>query len=668
MAKISGPEKTDVQNIAIMRREAASLDRIDITETSRVCFSCNQSIRTELTELQRDPSCLRLNVVIQAQNHACIVCKSLNDLHTLSSRSRADIFIKADIYVPEGSRACSFHTDDEGFIPGVYLTNIGFVNKPYIIKGSELKVFLDAMRHEASGAKKIDEKSLSDEDFQVISPVNKTDFVEIYTFCDPVEVQGTNNHRKVSKRDLLAFLCKMRQDLSDDLLKILFGYTSRQATSLAIDTVRRSLMLRLVPSSVGLNAITREEYIKKHVTDFANELYNSNPAIRKVILYIDGTYVYMHKSSNFRVLRQTYSQHKGRHLLKPVLLVGPDGYILDVHGPYFSDAKNNDAAILQHEINLDEELQEWMQPGDIVIVDRGYRDNIEMFERLGVVYYMPSLLKPGQKQFTTAEANASRIVTKSRWIVEGRNGHMKTIFKFLDGTIQMTHLQNLGDYYRIAAAIINRYRQPVSMSDGTVEMARSLLTRAADVNMIQVMVEVENLKAKSAQRWVQLNSNFVPEFPSLNWNQLRNLTTGVYQLGLAPSYIQDKLSRDNAEVFEVEMLRDTDNIPEPGLLRVRAYSRFRNATKYQLWIAYKVDSTDNDSDPYESDDEYEDGIIGYYCTCITGARTLGTCAHVASVLWYLGYARHQETVKYPPTTLTNVIQDAADRVPQLHIN
>ena len=32
--------------------------------------------------------------------------------------------------------------------------------------------------------------------------------------------------------------------------------------------------------------------------------------------------------------------------------------------------------------------------------------------------------------------------------------------------------------------------------------------------------------------------------------------------------------------------------------------------------------------------------VRYYCTCKAGARTAVSCAHVASILWYLGYARH----------------------------
>ena len=132
--------------------------------------------------------------------------------------------------------------------------------------------------------------------------------------------------------------------------------------------------------------------------DFANRLYNPNPNNPVLIAYIDGTYVYMHKSNNFRALKQSYSIHKGRHLIKPALVVAPDGYILDIHGPYFSDSRNNDESMLENKFQLDAAgLREWFQNGDIFTVDRGYRDVLRLLENLGIHHKMPALLQPGQR-------------------------------------------------------------------------------------------------------------------------------------------------------------------------------------------------------------------------------------------------------------------------------
>jgi hypothetical protein len=33
-------------------------------------------------------------------------------------------------------------------------------------------------------------------------------------------------------------------------------------------------------------------------------------------------------------------------------------------------------------------------------------------------------------------------------------------------------------------------------------------------------------------------------------------------------------------------------------------------------------------------------VKGWYCQCKSGTRVVGTCAHVVSIIWYLGFARY----------------------------
>lgn len=32
-------------------------------------------------------------------------------------------------------------------------------------------------------------------------------------------------------------------------------------------------------------------------------------------------------------------------------------------------------------------------------------------------------------------------------------------------------------------------------------------------------------------------------------------------------------------------------------------------------------------------------IVGYYCSCLVGKRTVGCCVHVMCIVWYLSWAR-----------------------------
>lgn len=124
------------------------------------------------------------------------------------------------------------------------------------------------------------------------------------------------------------------------------------------------------------------------------------------------------------------------------------------------------------------------------------------------------------------------------------------------------------------------------------------------------------------------------DFPTLCEEELRDLTLGVYQLKLARSYTAEHLDEDGDYII---MLNDDI----PGILRVKLQSRHVTSKSYMLWI------------------EYSDVCVQHwYCQCRAGTRVVGTCAHVASVLWYLGYARHIGTVR-EVQNWSNYLEDAS---------
>ena len=183
------------------------------------------------------------------------------------------------------------------------------------------------------------------------------------------------------------------------------------------------------------------------------------------------------------------------------------------------------------------------------------------------------------------------------------------------------------------------------MPNANEMLVHEMLVKATDENVVQAKVDAENLRGRRA-RWVNLTAEHLQLFPQLTVQYMKDLTFGTFQVYLAPSYIQDSSLR----IDENDELEDDDNktiqldqiTNEAGFIRIRLYSRFRNATKHQIWISYNEDH-ENDLGFKNEDDP----ILGYYCTCKAGARTLGTCSHVASILWYLGYARHENNIKYP---------------------
>lgn len=138
-----------------------------------------------------------------------------------------------------------------------------------------------------------------------------------------------------------------------------------------------------------------------------------------------------------------------------------------------------------------------------------------------------------------------------------------------------------------------------------------MLYLSRQVNTLKERVETENLDTRKSTIWKEATT--VVDFPRLSEERLRELTCGTYQLRLSKSYIQEHLD-GNHDIFVHQ--------EDPHLLKVKLQSRHVSAKSHLLWISYT-----------------EADITAWYCRCKTGARVVGVCAHIAAILWYLGYGR-----------------------------
>jgi len=154
-------------------------------------------------------------------------------------------------------------------------------------------------------------------------------------------------------------------------------------------------------------------------------------------------------------------------------------------------------------------------------------------------------------------------------------------------------------------------------------------------NVLQERVISERLDRRTGV-WVKMDATeAIPQFPKMSEEDIRNITFGVYQLKLAHSYTQEHLSEDGDYIIMV-------NGYVSNLVRVQIQSRHTSSKKYMLWIEY--------------DEAY---VTSWYCKCHAGARVLGTCAHVSSVIWFLGFARHQASIS-GVRNWAEVLEDAAN--------
>lgn len=360
---------------------------------------------------------------------------------------------------------------------------------------------------------------------------------------------------------------------------------------------------------------------------------------------MDGTYIYIQKSHNYAFQRQCFSMHKHRPLVKPMVVTATDGYIISILGPFFANGRNNDASILKYMVKSNEEnLLQWFKKDDILILDRGFRDSIEFLNDIGFCTKFPAFLGPKEKQFSAKEGNETRLVTKIRWAVESVNARLKT-WKFLDKVVCNKDIPHLKKYINIVAAICNCFRAPLQQSrDNDCDIARKMVERSKMANLVQQEVESQGHLKKHLSHWQSIESiDFT--FPRLGDDYLRSLTFGVYQLSQAPHYADQHLSDGD---LDIRVNKASDEY-----IRGKIQSRHTSSKKYFLWI--KI----NHDDPH-------DPIVGWYCECKAGARTVGCCAHIATIIWYLGNGKHSQ---YQPKLdiLTPSVQDAA-AIPEVEID
>ena len=198
--------------------------------------------------------------------------------------------------------------------------------------------------------------------------------------------------------------------------------------------------------------------------------------------------------------------------------------------------------------------------------------------------------------------------------MEAANAWIKQ-WKYLDRILPNSRIPFIGDYVRIVCTISNKYMTPINArkdSEEDLMTASRMLERVAKTNELQQFIEENNLERGSG-KWESVDVCQLSDFPKLDDTILRILTLGTYQLKLSSGYIQEYFGGD----CSIQLFREND-----GLLHARLQSKHISSKSYLVWIKYDSDH-----------------VLVWYCRCRAGARTVGTCSHVAAIIWYLGQSR-----------------------------
>ena len=335
-----------------------------------------------------------------------------------------------------------------------------------------------------------------------------------------------NTQNRTARVAVACLLVKLRLGISHQVLAALFSFPDKVTVSRVIYSARKALVAHFVPRFLGFQHISRREVIDWHTRPLAMELPSDQPD--RAILILDGTYTYCQKSANNVLQRRTYSMHKGRPLLKPLLVVTTTGYIVSCLGPYFADYKNNDAAITKH-INYHnkENITQWLQKGDILVIDRGFRDALDYLHKNNYQTFMPAFPDKYSKQFSTRTANETRIVTKIRWIIESANGQIEQ-WRIFDKILPNSLHKTVGDLVGIVCGLQNAYGDSLIKSTLTDKKLAEKMFRLRDkTNELKDFVARWKEKSKKSIKWSDLDAaGTVSDFPKLTFEELNELALG----------------------------------------------------------------------------------------------------------------------------------------------
>lgn len=237
------------------------------------------------------------------------------------------------------------------------------------------------------------------------------------------------------------------------------------------------------------------------------------------------------------------------------------------------------------------------------MADRGF-----LHIKTGYTLNCPVGLNPKESQLSTADANESRLVTRFRHIVERFFGRFKMNWKVLLHVIDDSYIPKLDKLVKVLCAIENAYYDKLWTDFDTDETdITSLTQRNTDTNLLQDITT----GWKGGYTLDYLRSIT----PVLSKEQLREYCIGPYALRLIKPYLD---RNQELKLFKHKTKKDHYKIT--GITSRFVKTDAAQPKTYSVTL-YLPNNNINE--------------IVTYCTCKTGARTLGGCVHSTVVLYYL---------------------------------
>jgi hypothetical protein len=342
-----------------------SFTTIDTNVTNDL-FKLNAADETSTTTVSQDT--LKINMQKSYSSHKkCFVCRSdKNKLKLITNEAALNFLAKTDIYVVNGSRCCHSHLDEKGFLNNDAIKLIKPIVGDVVFDENSIKDLIKSFQNSKSKNQfytQFESSSPLEDDSLKLIGFSKDEFLYIVDYLNNTK----ESIKRTKQQALFIYLFWLRHGLSMETIATLFDISFQDVSRYCFQI--RSGLKSFVEDNLGVKRYSRDDWLA-HNTEMVSKLFIEKE--NQLILIADGTYCYCEKSSNNSFQRMTYSGQKKRHLVKPFVVCVADGTIVDIYGFYAATA--NDATIMEDVLSRDNFLRELLQPEDILIADRGFRD------------------------------------------------------------------------------------------------------------------------------------------------------------------------------------------------------------------------------------------------------------------------------------------------------
>ncbi|KAF5292242.1 hypothetical protein FQA39_LY14057 [Lamprigera yunnana] len=275
------------------------------------------------------------------------------------------------------------------------LEKIKPVANEYHIPKGKLTKFIEGLSSAANISKihrTIGNSSMLDENVRILTGLSWYNFSNL---CQKTSMPDSESRNVMQA--LITFLFKMRTGNCNEVISGVLGFPGPQYVSNYCNLVVNSFEKDVLPTHFVFAVYTRVFLIQHHTAEITSRLHN-------LAVICDGTYIYHKKSTNNFYQRKSYSGQKKKPLCKPftICFTGTDDFVINLPEPYYST--QNEVEIFRTVILDPNGLPKLLQPGDVYMLDKDFRDVKNFLESFEYGVLTPAL-KGNMKQLTAEESN-----------------------------------------------------------------------------------------------------------------------------------------------------------------------------------------------------------------------------------------------------------------------